>query len=444
MDEIEELKNELGEVDHIKLFFTDLNGKLMNLSVNKNNIKDIVKNGVGFDGSSIAGYATVEHSDRLLIPDPSTFKAVKINGERVGFFIGNIHNEEGRPAATDPRFLLKRVIDNARKEFGYQITAGPEHEFFLFEGNEFDLTSAKNFDDKVLSDKAGYFHSTPHDRGESVRQDIVDVLADCGITYEKSHHEVTASQHEINLKCTDAMQAADRALLFTYITQKIAHKHDYYASFMPKPFEGQNRNAFHIHISLQDDHGHNVFYDATADHNLSQTARYFIGGILKYARDTSIIMASTVNSYKAYVIDAEAPIVRGWGFRNRSSMIRVPYATTPELMRIELRSPDPAGNVYLQMATLIAMGLEGIREKLVLGPPDKGSTYERNYRFKVWDDRFLPRSFYEALVEAERSEFLESFLGVQLYDNLIELKKKEWEEDRTHITSRERRKYLDI
>jgi glutamine synthetase len=444
MDDLGDLNNQLNDVNHIKLFFADLNGKLMNLSVNKTNIEGIIKNGVGFDGSSIAGFATVEHSDRLLVPDPLTYKKIEFNKEKVGFFIGNIHNEEGRPASTDPRFLLRRVVENAREEFGYQVTVGPEHEFFLLEGDEFALTSAKSFDDKVLSDKAGYFHSTPHDRGESVRQEIVTALEACGISYEKSHHEVTASQHEINLECTDVLQAADRTLLFTYITQKVAQKNNYYASFMPKPFEGQNRNAFHIHISLQNEQGDNVFYDAKSEQNLSKTARYFIGGILKYARETSIIMASTVNSYKAYVIDAEAPIVRGWGFRNRSSMVRIPYASTPEQLRIELRSPDPAGNVYLQMATLVAMGLQGIREALSFGAPDKKSTYDRKYRLKVWDDRFLPRSFYEALVEAERSEFLMKLLGDHLYENLMDLKKKEWEEDRTHITNRERQKYLDI
>lgn len=388
MPDTDEPNYHADDVDQIKLFFTDLNGRLMNLSVNKNNLENIMECGVGFDGSSIAGYANVDHSDRLLIPDPSTYKKIDFNNERVGFFICNIFNEEGKPAAADPRFVLQRVIENAKKEFGYQITVGPEHEFFLLEGDEFALTSAKRFDDKVMSDKAGYFHSTPHDRGESIRQDIVRVLEKCGIQYEKSHHEVTASQHEINLECTNVLDAADRTLLFTYITQKIAEGNNFYASFMPKPFEGQNRNAFHIHLSLQDQEGRNIFYDEQADQNLSKTALHFIGGILKYARETSIIMASTVNSYKAYVIDAEAPIVRGWGFRNRSSMVRVPYATSPASIRIELRSPDPAGNVYLQMATLVAMGLQGMREELAFGAPDKGSTYDKNYHTKVWDERF--------------------------------------------------------
>lgn len=440
----DEISKQLHDVSHAKLFFTDINGKLMNLSVNKTKLLDIINDGVGFDGSSIAGYATVEHSDRLLVPDPTTFRKLVIGDENIAFLIGNVHNEEGHPASTDPRHILQQVIAEAKEEFGYRFTVGPEHEFFLLGGNEFDLTGEKGFDDGAHSDKAGYFHSTPHDKGEFVRQHIVKALEDCGIEYEKSHHEVTPSQHEINLECTDVLNAADRNLLFTYVTQKVAERNGYYASFMPKPFKDQNRNAFHIHISMQNGGDTNLFYDEHADQNLSKIAQYFIGGILKYARETSLVMASTVNSYKAYVIEKEAPIVRGWGFRNRSSMVRVPYTNSPQNTRIELRSPDPAGNVYLQMAVLLAMGLQGIREMNPCGFPDQGSTYERDYNIKAWDDRFLPRSFYEALVEAERSEFLQAILGPKLYSNFMKLKKQEWEEDRTHITNRERSKYLDI
>ncbi len=155
-------------------------------------------------------------------------------------------------------------------------------------------------------------------------------------------------------------------------------------------------------------------------------------------------MASTVNSYKAYVIETEAPIVRGWGFRNRSSMVRVPYTSDPGGTRIELRNPDPGGNVYLQMAVLIAMGLRGLKEGLSCGTPDKGSTYDRKYLMKVWDERFLPRSFFEALVEAEKSEFLHEILGDRIYQNYMAIKIEEWEADRTHITSRERDRYLTI
>ena len=313
----------------------------------------------------------------------------------------------------------------------------------MLSGNEFNLTNGE-FGDEVHSDKAGYFHSTPHDKGEFIRNKIVEVLQDCGIQYEKAHHEVTPSQHEINLEPVDPLKAADRTVLFTYVTQKIAVKHGLYATFMHKPFDGLNRNALHIHLSMQDETGQNIFYDSNADCNLSQTARFFIGGILKYARETSIVMASTFNSYKAYIADREAPIVRGWGFRNRSSMVRVPYSTSPANTRIELRNPDPGGNIYLQLAAYIAMGIQGIKEKIDCGNPDIKSTYETNAHKTVWNTKFLPKSLFEALVEAERSQFLTDLLGDRLYNNFMELKINDWEDHRTHITTREHKKYLNI
>ena len=185
-----------------------------------------------------------------------------------------------------------------------------------------------------------------------------------------------------------------------------------------------------------------MFYDNRANHNLGETARQFIAGILKYARETSIIMASTFNSYKAYVIEREAPIIRNWGFSNRSSMVRIPYSVNPEGTRLELRNPDPSGNVYLQIAVLIAMGLEGIRQKLDCGKSASGSSYKKNYGMKVWDKRFLPKSMFEALVEAEKSKFLRQTLGDRIYGNFMDLKAKDWEEHRTQVSPMELKKYL--
>jgi len=179
-----------------------------------------------------------------------------------------------------------------------------------------------------------------------------------------------------------------------------------HATFMPKPFNGYNRNALHIHISAMNQDMNRVFYDAAAPNNLSKMAHHFIGGILKYARETSIIMAATFNSYKAYIAGKEAPIARGWGIKNRSSMIRIPYAEGAKDTRIELRSPDPSGNIYLQLATLIGMGLQGIREKIDSGDPDIGSSYLAEKATHLLDTNFLPRNMFEALVEAEKSQFL--------------------------------------
>jgi len=433
---MEGLKSRFAETDATKFFFTDLNGRIMSLPVNPDNMDRIFRSGIGFDGSSVPGYARVENSDRLLFPVPETFRVIRFADENLGFFIGSIYNEEGQRALADPRAALENVLADAEANLDFRFTVGPEHEFFVLTGDEFR--------DGIHSDKAGYCQATPHDKGEVVRNRVINILKACGIAFEKAHHEVTPSQHEINLDPADPLTAADRTVLFNYVTQKAAEELGYHATFMPKPFDGFNRNAFHIHVSVQDLDGANLFYEKGAEHQLSQMARYFIGGILKYARETSIIMASTFNSYKAYVIEREAPIIRNWGYSNRSSMVRIPFIDSPGNQRLELRNPDPAGNVYLQMAVLIAMGMEGVREKIDCGKSISGSTYKRNMGARVWDKRYLPRSMYEALVEAEKSRFLRRTLGDRLYDSYMDLKVQEWEGHRIHVTEREHELYLSI
>jgi glutamine synthetase len=436
MASLKQIKEKLKQVDSTKIFFTDLNGRNRSLPFNPANIDSIMSNGIGFDGSSIAGLTTVDDSDRLLLPIQESFRFVEFKDEKLGFFIGKIQNAQGERSQSDSRAVLENVVAQAESEFGCKFFLGPEHEFFLL--------GCDCFSENMHSDSAGYFHCDPHDKGEVVRNKIIAVLEKCGINYEKAHHEVTASQHEINLECSDPLGAADRTLLFNYVTQKVAAENDLHATFMPKPFDGQNRNAFHIHLSMVDKKGKNVFYQKDGEHNLSKTARQFMGGIIKYARETSIIMASTFNSYKAYVIEREAPVVRGWGLKNRSSMVRVPYASSSESTRIELRNPDPTGNPYLQMAALIGMGLQGMREELDCGRPDMGSTYKVRRKYRVWDRRFLPKSMFEALVEAERSKFLKELLGERIYNNYMRLKIADWEEHRTHVTPKEHEKYLKM
>ena len=436
MDNIIEYNNLLKNTDSTKIFFTDLNGRTMNLPVNPDSIETIINNGIGFDGSSVAGYASVDSSDRLLKPDTAGFYRVEFENETLGFFIGNIYDDVETRSAADPRAILQKVIDQAESEFGYKFIAGPEHEFFLVRQNEQG--------EPEHTDNAGYFVSTPHDKGAGVRKRVVSILQSCGINFEKTHHEVTPSQHEINLECGAPLSVADRTVLFNHVTQKVASEFGYIATFMPKPFDNFNRNAFHIHLSMQDMNGENQFYDADDEFGISRTARQFIAGIIKYARETSIIMASTFNSYKAYVVEKEAPVIRGWGLKNRSSMVRVPYSISPASTRIELRSPDPSGNPYLQIATLISMGLAGIKEELDCGTPDSGSTYNKEYAIRMWDERFLPRSMYEALVEAEKSEFLKNVLGDAAYSSYMGLKIADWEDHRVRVSSLEYEKYLNI
>lgn len=435
MANLKDIKKELETVDSTKIFFVDFNGRIMSLPVNLDNIQFILENGIGFDGSSIAGYGTVDRSDRLLFPDPDSFKVLKFSDETVGFFNASIYDEQDKPAQADPRALLKNILAEAEREFGFKFLLGPEHEFFLLQNDN----KKKN----LHTDQGLYFQSSPHDKGEAVRNRIVKILKECGIAFEKAHHEVTPSQHEVNLEPTDPLKGADRTVLFNYVTQKTAEEFGYRATFMPKPFDGYNRNALHLHLSIQDLDGNNVMYDEEAAHNLGTIARQFIGGILKYARETSIVMASTFNSYKAYVIEREAPIICNWGFRNRSSMVRIPYCPVPESTRLELRNPDPAGNIYFQVAILIAMGMEGIRKNITCGEQSTTSISTKDLSTKILDKRFLPKSMFEALAEAEGSSFLKRTFGDEIYQNFMALKTKEWEGHRTHVTGRELSMYLD-
>lgn len=436
MINLNEIEKKISDVDILQIFTTDLNGRPVTLQVHAGDIEAFFKKGVGFDGSSVPGYGTVDDSDKLLIPLPETFRNVEFNQEKLGFLIGKINEEYGERSLLDPRALLERVVKQAEDEFGFHFLTAPEHEFFL-------LTTDK-FSENSHTDNAGYFHADPRDKGEVVRKEIVAVLKRCGIQFEKMHHEVTPSQHEINLGALDPLKTADRTILFSYITKRVAYEQNLHATFMPKPFNGHNRNALHIHISAQDQDMNSVFYDATAPNNMSEKARHFIGGILKYAKETSIIMAATFNSYKAYVVGKEAPIVRGWGIKNRSSMVRIPYAEGAKDTRIEIRSPDPSGNIYLQLATLIGMGLQGIREKIDNGDPDIGSNYVTEKATHLLDTNFLPRNMFEALVEAENSQFLRNFMGEPLYNQYMLLKINEWENYRTFVTPREHKMNLNI
>lgn len=436
MVDIKELEQKLSGVDMVQVFTTDLNGRPVTLQVHAGNVESFFKKGVGFDGSSVPGYGTVDNSDKLLVPLAETFTKVEFEHENLGFLICKINEEYGERSLLDPRALLERTVRQAEEEFGFRFLTAPEHEFFLLTGDRFTET--------IHTDNAGYFHADPLDKGDMVRKEIVDVLKKCGIQFEKMHHEVTPSQHEINLSCLDPLSAADRTVLFSYITKRVAHEKGLHATFMPKPFNGFNRNALHIHISAQDLEGTPLFYQPDVQGNLSETARQFIGGILKYARETSIIMAAIFNSYKAYVVDKEAPISRGWGLKNRSSMVRVPHAEEADETRIEIRSPDPSGNIYIQLAALIEMGLQGIREKIDCGDPDVGSTYKNKSATSLLDKKFLPRNMFEALVEAENSQFLKDFLGEPLYSQYMSLKIDEWESYRTFVTPREHKLNLNI
>lgn len=436
MCDLESMKKQLKEANMTKLFFTDLNGRLKNLSINPDEIESIIENGVGIDGSSIAGIATVDNSDRVLKPVAESFRLVDFGDKKIGFMAGRLFDQDGTRTSVDPRFALEKAVAKAETDHNIKFMMGPEYEFFLL--NDEEMHSAAH------TDNIDYFSSSPLAIGDEIRQEIVEVLASCGIKYEKHHHEVTPSQHEVNLEPGDPLAIADRTILFIFVAKEIAAKYEQHVTFMAKPFSGFNRNAFHIHVSFTDMDGNNLCYDENAEHKLSPVLMDFIGGIIKHAREASVIFASTINSYKAYVLDKEAPVVRGWGLSNRSSMVRIPHCLSPKAFRCELRCPDPSGNVYLQFATLIQIGLDGLENKLDPGSPDMGNSYKMDLGQKVLDERFLPRDFFEALLEAENGSYLKEVLGEDLFNNYHGLKFKDWEEYRTTVTDYEHNKYLTI
>jgi glutamine synthetase len=389
------------------------------------------------DGSSISGFASVEDSDRLILPLAGPPYRFKLEGVEAGLMIGALYLRAGLRSPSDPRALLERILEQAGAEFGAGFRLGPEHEFFLLRehGGE-EIFEA--------SDRAGYCSADPLDLGVEVREGVLDLLRQCGIRHLKSHHEVALSQHEIDLECTDPLAASDQTLVLRYLTKKVAHTHGLCATFMPKPFNNRNRTAYHLHLSMFDGAGNNLFHDPRDKEQLSRMARQFMGGILKYGRECSIIMASSPNSYKAYVPEREAPISVGWGRSNRSSMMRVPLTADARNTRIELRSPDPSGNAYLQAATFIGMGLQGLRERLDCGLPERRSSYLNKGPVTISDAKFLPRSMFEALVAAEKSRFLKDFLGENVHETYLQLKLSEWERYRTYVGQFDRRELLDL
>jgi len=298
----------------------------------------------------------------------------------------------------------------------------------------------------VHTDQAGYFHSTPHDKGQAIRQQITDLLGRCGIVYEKSHHEVTPSQHEINLECTDPVSAADRTLLFTYVTQRIAQENGIWASFMPKPFTTHPGSGMHTHLSLFEG-DENAFYEAGAQYQLSATGRRFIAGILHHAPEISVVTNQWVNSYKRMMFGGEAPSYICWGHNNRSAMIRVPMykPLKGQSTRVELRTIDAACNPYLAYAAVLAAGMKGIEEGYDLPREAEDDVWSLTERERTsLGIKPLPKNLNDAISVAEDSELLAETLGEQVFDFFLRNKRAEWDEYRGQVSAFERDRMLPV
>ena len=339
------------------------------------------------------------------------------------------------PFNGDPRTNLKRIIKQA-EEMGYIMNAGPECEFFLFNLDENGVPLIHT------QDEAGYFDLAPVDLGEDARRDMVCTLEDMGFEIEASHHEVAPGQHEIDFKYGPALQIADDIVTFKLVVRTIAQRHGLHATFMPKPIGGINGSGMHTHQSLASLDGTNLFYDPDKPRQLSDIARWYMGGIIKHARGLTAITNPTVNSYKRLVPGYEAPVYVAWSEQNRSCLIRVP-AKRGASTRIEVRHPDPTCNPYLAMAVMLAAGLDGIKNQIEPPAPVDANIYHMS---KAERERMgipsLPGSLAEALLALEDDQLIKDALGSHIYSKFTEVKWAEWERYCREVHPWETQEYL--
>jgi len=424
-------------ISFIQFWFTDVLGILKSFAVTPSELEEGLEEGMGFDGSSIEGFARIEESDMIAMPDPSTFQFLpwRPQDRPVGSIFCDILQPDGSPYEGDSRYVLKRMTKKLA-EMGYTAYMGPELEFFCFESQ----------DNPKPIDKGGYFDNRPLDMGSDLRREIIFALQDMDIRVEYSHHEVAPSQHEIDLKYDEALTMADKTMSYRIVAKEIARKMGYYATFMPKPLFGENGSGMHVHQSLfRGDI--NAFYDPQDQYNLSQLAKLYIAGIIRHARELAAITNQWVNSYKRLVPGYEAPVYISWARRNRSTMVRVPmYKPGKEqATRIEFRSPDPACNPYLAFAVMLAAGLKGIEENYPLPEPIEEDIYEMDETArKDAGISSLPGNLFEAIQEVEKSELVRETLGDHIFNKFVANKKIEWDRYRTHVSQFEIEKYLPI
>jgi len=428
---------EKSNVKFIRLWFTDILGQLKSFAITSEELEGAFDEGMGFDGSSIKGFARIDESDMIAKPDPATFQVVpwRPKEQAVARMYCDILNPDGTPYEGDPRYALKRNLERL-KEKGYTLYMGPELEFFYF----------KNDKGTEVLDEGGYFDLTTLDAASDLRRETVLTLETMGIKVEYSHHEVAPSQHEIDLKYADALTMADNVMTYRIVVKEVASKYGFYATFMPKPIFGQNGSGMHTHQSLFKG-DKNAFFDPKDKFYLSDIAKKYIAGVLKHAPEITAVANQWVNSYKRLVPGYEAPVYIAWARRNRSALVRVPlYKPGKEkATRIELRSPDPACNPYLAFSVMLAAGLEGIEKNYELSEPVEKDIYhlseEERQELGI---KALPGSLKEAIEIAEKSEVVRKALGDHIFNNFIENKKIEWDNYRIKIHPYELSRYLPI
>lgn len=410
------------DVGFIRLQFTDIYGTLKNIAITTSQLDKALNHKCMFDGSAIEGFPIEEDSEMYLYPDLNTFEIFPWRPQqgKVARLICDVYRQDGTPFENDPRYILKKVISQAR-EMGYEFQVGPECEFFLFHTDDHGLPTT------VSHENARCFDLGPLDLGENARRDMVLTLEDMGFEIETSHHEAAPAQHEIDFRYDEALATADNMMTFKLVVKTIAKRHGLHATFMPKPKSGVNGSGMHVNMSLLRD-GENVFADASDENGLSKEAYYFIGGIMKHMKAITLITNPIVNSYKRLVKDSDAPCHIDWSANGRTTMIRIP-AEKGEGTRIELRSPDPSANPYLAFAVCLAAGLDGIQNKIL--PPDSSKEKE-----------LLPGSLLEAVRAFEQDSLIQKVLGEELSNKYVTAKREEYQAFREYVTGWELEEYL--
>jgi glutamine synthetase len=424
-------------VAFVQFWFTDVLGQLKSFSVTPEELPLAFSEGMGFDGSSIEGFARIEESDMVAVPDPTTFQLLPWRPQErpAGRLFCDILNPDGSPYDGDPRYALKRVLKKASDK-GYTFYVGPELEYFYFKSDAAP----------EILDRGGYFDVTPLDRGSDLRRFTIFALQQMGIQVEYSHHEVAPSQHEIDLRYDEALRMADKTQTYRIAVKEIARQNGAHATFMPKPLFGQNGSGMHTHQSLFRG-GKNEFFDPQDRFHLSRQAKCYIAGLLRHARELTAITNQWVNSYKRLVPGYEAPVYICWALRNRSTMIRVPmYKPGKEkATRIEYRAPDPACNPYLAFAVMLAAGLDGIENDYQLPDPVEEDIYHMSEaERKARGIQSLPGSLYEAILEYEKSDLMRETLGEHIFNKFLENKRIEWDTYRIQVNVYEIERYLPM
>lgn len=427
-----------NDVRFLRLAFTDINGTSKAVEVPTSQLDKVLTNDIRFDGSSIDGFVRLEESDMVLYPDFSTWAVLPWGDEKsgkIGRLVCSVHKTNGEPFEGDPRNNLKRVLKEM-KEMGFtDFDIGFEAEFHLFKlGEDGNWTTE-------VPDHASYFDMTSDDAGARCRRDIVETLESIGFEVEAAHHEVGDGQQEIDFRFDDALTTADRVQTFKMVVREVARKHGLYATFMAKPVEGQAGNGMHTNMSLFKD-GKNVFYDKDGEFHLSDTALYFLNGILEHARAITAIGNPTVNSYKRLIPGFEAPVYISWASKNRSPLVRIPDAEEINT-RLEMRSADPTANPYLLLAACLTAGLNGIKEAKKPMAPITSNVFEMSEEERAKRGiKPLPSTLHNAVKAFKADPLIQEALGEHLTQSFIDSKNLEWSKYTQSVSDWERDRYM--